>query len=232
MAKGSENSAPAAANRPIRARKLTPLPTRFCSKVYPAQASIAISASRSPGATPAPTAPCPLAMINAAPASENSMPMIWLRWMTSWPDSEGKQQHHERRERHDQRHVDRRGRNTGDIDRAAADEHAEKASQRRCRASARATRRAFPATPSRQPAAGRAPRCSSERTRSRTAERSRPRRAPESCWRPGRWQSAESRAGPALRAPCWRLPWVRSCSIRCRRPCRRHDPIAPAYRQL
>ena len=27
---------------------LTPLPTRFCSKVYPAQPSIAISASRSP----------------------------------------------------------------------------------------------------------------------------------------------------------------------------------------
>ena len=87
MAKGSENSAPAAANRPIRARKLTPLPTRFCSKVYPAQPSIASSASRSPVATPAPMAACPLVMINAAPASESSMPMIWLRWMASWPDT-------------------------------------------------------------------------------------------------------------------------------------------------
>jgi hypothetical protein len=41
---------------------------------------------------------------------------------------ERKQQYHERRERHDQRQVDRGGRYTSDIDRSAADEHAEETS--------------------------------------------------------------------------------------------------------
>ena len=68
-------------------QKLTPLPTRFCSKVYPAQPSIAIVTSKSPIATPEPKVPCPLVMITAAPTSESSMPMIWFRWMASWPET-------------------------------------------------------------------------------------------------------------------------------------------------
>ena len=187
-------------------------------------------------------AACPLVMINAAPASESSMPMIWLRWMASWPDTKENSSTTSGDERHDQRQVDRRGRDARDIDRAAADEHAEEAGRDDAERLPAQQRRAFRAAPSRQPAAGRAPRCSSERTRSRTAERCRQRRAPESCWRPGRWRPAESRAGPALRVPCWagfRL-W-RSTSLRVQlrdclmRPCataRRH-PIPPGiYRQL
>ena len=84
---------------------------------------------------------------------------------------EREQQHHERRERHDQRKIDRRGRNTGDIDRAAANEHAEETGQDDAGRLPPQHAGLFPQAPSRPPAAGRAPRCSSEKTRSRTAER-------------------------------------------------------------
>ena len=84
-ANGSENSAPAAANRPIRARKLTLWPTRFCNSVYPAQPSIASSASRSPVDRPVPTEACPLVMIKSAPASAIAMPMICRQPMDSRP---------------------------------------------------------------------------------------------------------------------------------------------------
>ena len=46
------------------------------------------------------------------------------------PAHQREEQHRQRRHRHDQRQIDRRGRGAGEIDRPAADEHAEKAGRR------------------------------------------------------------------------------------------------------